>query len=340
MNLKDLAQELGLSVTTVSRALNGFPEVSSQTRALVQAAAERHQYRPNASARRLALGRTDAVGLVLPGPARGLDDAGLFEVIAATGGALAERGVDLLLLLATEQAPLAAYERALAARRVDAFVVVRTQLRDARLAMLSQRAVPFVAYGRSATLREPYAWLDFDHEAGAAQAARRLLAQGHGRVAYIGAAPRYDFAARRFDAFARTLAGQGGALFDGGVLRTATDAHAGHAAMRQLLALPRPPGAVFVDNSMAGAGALQALLDAGLQPGRDIALLVYGGVGEGVAGGAKVTAVMQPEPELTGQRLAEMVLALLGGHTVASLQCLRAPLLRLRSSDGPRLAPR
>ena len=66
MNLKRLAQELGLSQTTVSRALNGYPEVSEATRQRVADAAERLGYRPNASARRLATGRVGAVGIVIP----------------------------------------------------------------------------------------------------------------------------------------------------------------------------------------------------------------------------------------------------------------------------------
>ena len=66
MDLKALSLALGLSPTTVSRALNGYPDVSDLTRARVIEAATRLGYRPNASARRLALGRADAVGMVYP----------------------------------------------------------------------------------------------------------------------------------------------------------------------------------------------------------------------------------------------------------------------------------
>jgi LacI family transcriptional regulator len=66
MKLKDLADRLGLSQTTVSRALNGYPEVSEVTRRRVLEAARHYHYRPNPSARRLATGRAGAVGAVLP----------------------------------------------------------------------------------------------------------------------------------------------------------------------------------------------------------------------------------------------------------------------------------
>ena len=66
MNLRELSLELGLSQTTVSRALNGFPEVSEETRARVKAAADLHGYRPSAAARRLATGQSGTLGLVFP----------------------------------------------------------------------------------------------------------------------------------------------------------------------------------------------------------------------------------------------------------------------------------
>jgi len=66
MNLRELSRRLGLSQTTVSRALNGFPEVAEETRTRVRAAAELHGYRPSAAARRLATGQSATLGLVFP----------------------------------------------------------------------------------------------------------------------------------------------------------------------------------------------------------------------------------------------------------------------------------
>ena len=66
MNLKQLADMLALSQTTVSRALNGYPEVSEETRRRVADAARRHGYRPNPSARRLATGKAGMIGYVMP----------------------------------------------------------------------------------------------------------------------------------------------------------------------------------------------------------------------------------------------------------------------------------
>jgi len=66
MNLKELSENLGLSQTTVSRALNGFPEVNSETRRRVAEAAERYNYRPNTRAKGLATGQSLSIGHIIP----------------------------------------------------------------------------------------------------------------------------------------------------------------------------------------------------------------------------------------------------------------------------------
>ena len=95
MRLKDLAEHLGLSQTTVSRALNGYPEVNEATRRRVAETAARLGYRPNASALRLATGRSGAVGLVL----RGAEELGphMSEFLAGMGGRMSTEEVDILV---------------------------------------------------------------------------------------------------------------------------------------------------------------------------------------------------------------------------------------------------
>lgn len=335
MSLKKIAEELGLSLTTVSRALNGYPEVAEQTRLAVQAAAARQRYKPNASARGLALGRADAVGLVFPITPGDLGDEQFLDVAAAMSERLAQEGLDLLIISASARDELAAYERAITGRRIDAFVVARTRVSDVRLALLRERQVPFVAYGRSATLRPPYAWMDFDNEAGAMMAAQRLLSLGHRRLGYLGAPAEYNFAAQRFTGFARTVAEGGGSLVEGAVERVALDRRSGYAAMQRLLALPVRPTAVLVDNNLAGVGAVHAVMHAGVALGRELSLIVYDGLGVDSVIRSAITSVSQPTPTATGTTLAEMTLSLLKGESPERLQCLRMPRLEPGESDGP-----
>ena len=171
MDLKALSLALGLSPTTVSRALNGYPDVSELTRARVIEAAARCGYRPNPCARRLALGRADAIGMVCPPGTADLADPRFAPVVDGLAQGLHEAGIDLLIATSPGAEEIATYERLVRSRRFDALVVGRTRRADPRLDFLLAQGFPFLAYGRSAN-PIGYSWLDFDHAAGSLLALR------------------------------------------------------------------------------------------------------------------------------------------------------------------------
>lgn len=335
VSLKQIAAELGLSLTTVSRALNGYPEVARGTREAVLAAAARLHYQPDLRARGLALGRPDAVGLVFPITPGDLGDTLFLSVAAALSEHLGRAGLDLLIVSTTAGDEVAAYRRAIRGRRIGAFVVPRTRVRDARLELLQDHGLPFVAYGRSASLASGHAWLDFDNAQGARLATRRLLGFGHRRIAYLGAPAEYNFAALRFAGYCAELAEAGLQPAAGLVLRGMLDRRAGHAAMQRLLGAAEPPSAVLVDNHLAGVGAVHAALQAGRVLGRDLSVIVYDGLGTDSIIRTAITAVAQPEPAQTGRMLAELTLARLDGQPAGALQRLCQPVLVPGDSDGP-----
>ena len=340
MSLKKIAEELGLSLTTVSRALNGYPEVAKPTRVAVQEAAARHHYQPDARARGLALGRADAIGIVFPITPSDLGDLQFLEVANAMSERFAQVGLDLLIISASAKDELTAYKRAIAGRRVDAFVVPRTKVDDERLALLHNSETPFVAYGRSANFAPAYAWFDFDNVAGARMAAERLIGFGHRAIGYLGAAPIYNFAAQRFHGFSAALRSAGLTLDRNAVQRVALDRRSGYTAMQRLLALPQAPTAVVVDNHLAGVGAVHAALQAGCVLGRDLSVIVYDGLGPDSVIRSPITSINQPTASLVGMMLAELVLARLKGVAPESLQRLRLPELLIGQSDGPPLLSR
>ncbi|MDR7379084.1 LacI family transcriptional regulator [Rhodoferax ferrireducens] len=336
MSLKRIAEELGLSLTTVSRALNGYPEVAAATRRDVMAAALRLNYKPDARARGLALGRADAVGIVFPITTGDLGDQQFLQVASSMSERFAQAGLDLLIMSAPAQDELAAYERAITGRHIGVFVVPRTRLHDQRLELLQSRNVPFVAYGRSSLpAQSSYPWFDFDNLAGARMATDRLLRLGHRRIGYLGAPPEYNFADQRYAGFCASLKAAGVALKPTSVQRNALERRSGYAAMQKLLALPQRPTAVLVDNNLAGIGAVHAVLHSGLVLGRDLSVIVYDGLGSDSVVRTSVTAVMQPTPAATGLALAELTLARMRDEPVESLQKLCMPELEIGDSDGP-----
>ncbi len=333
MNLKDLAKILGLSETTVSRALNGYPEVSERTRLRVQAAAKAEGYRPNPMARSLAVGRTNVVGIIYPLHPNDLSDPMFMDIVGGIAEELEQHQMDLIIAPVSPAHELRSYRRMVQARRVDGLVVGRTRIFDERIAYLAKQGLPFVAHGRTQQ-NAPHAWFDYDNEAGMCLAVNRLLTLGHRRIALISAPLDMNFARQRYDSFIATMQAGGIDANPDYMIENTIDRRSAYQAMRQLLECAPPPTAVIVDNHMSGVGVVRALLDAGIDIGRAISLIVWGEMEDSLAG-YHVTTVHQPEPKRAGVKMVEMLMALLDGTPPEKLQVLWQPVLFLGETAGP-----
>ncbi len=338
MDLKQLAQELGLSMTTVSRALNGYPEVAARTRDRVIAAAREHGYRPNANARRLATGKTESVGLILPLGFDRFADPFYLDLVAGIGERLQRAGIDLLVTAAaSETDEMRAYQRFVDGGRVDCLVLPLTRSNDPRIAYLQDRGAPFVVYGRTEAAK-PYAYLDIDNEAAFDAATTRLLDKGHRRIALINERTDFNFARHR-DAGYRAALARAGVPVDPALVAVAamTDDTADHAT-RALMAMADPPTALLVGGGRATVGVLRALQDLGLAAGRDVALIGFADDPRGFVGvtpaGLTVTHMVQPTRRCA-ERLADMALAIMDGADESGLQELWLPDFVVGDTDCP-----
>jgi LacI family transcriptional regulator len=336
MNLKDLAKTLGISETTVSRALNGYPEVSEKTRLRVLAAAKSAGYRPNPMARSLAVGHTNVVGIIYPLRPNDLSDPMFMDIVDGMADGLEKHQMDLIISPVAPAHELRSYQRMVQARRVDGLVVGRTRIFDERIAYLAKQGMPFVAHGRT-QLNEPHAWFDYDNEAGMRLAVERLLNLGHQRIGLISAPLDMNFARQRYDSFIATMQEAGLAANPDYLIENTIDRRTAYQAMQRLLACSPAPTAVIVDNHMSGVGVVRALLDAGIEIGREISLIVWGEMEDSLAN-HHVTTVHQPEPKRAGTQMIEMLIALIEGTPASDLQVLWQPVLFLGETAGPCLA--
>ncbi|ACA92402.1 MULTISPECIES: substrate-binding domain-containing protein [Burkholderia cepacia complex] len=332
VNLKALSDALGLSRTTVSRALNGYDDVSEATRERVAKAAREMGYVADPTARRLATGRADMIGIVYPFGAGDLGDPRFAEVVAGITERLAERNLDFIIASARPNAELDTYRRIVDGKLVDGLIVARTRVDDPRIAYLQASAFPYVAYGRTQAAG-PYAWFDFDNEAGARDAVRRLIGFGHRRIAMISAPLVLNFAAQRRAGYLSALREAGIDADPALLVECPFTPDGGRQAARALLALAEPPTALLVDNNIAGSGAFRVLVDSGLRLGADLSLIVYDGVPADIAHPYRVTAVVQPTGHASGRALAELMLRLLDDGVCD--QRLEAPAIEAGDTDGP-----
>lgn len=322
-----------MSKTTVSRALNGYPEVNVRTRERVLKVAKEVGYQPNPMARSLALGRTNIFGIIHPLQPTELADPMFLEVVSGMSSALEAAGKNLIIAPVSPAAEQPSYQQIVRGRRVDGLVVGRTQVQDERIAFLSKAQFPFVAYGRT-ELKAPYAWLDYDNQAGMRLALERLLGVGHQRVALVSAPLELNFARQRKDAFIAGMARAGLAVDPRYLVGSTMDRRSGYQAMQQLLACSPRPTAVIVDNHLSGVGAVRALLDAGVKLGEDISVIVWGSMTDTLSS-ANVTAIDLPNPHQAGARMIAMLLALVSGTPASDLQELWQPTLQEGATVGP-----
>ena len=335
MNIRDLAKALGLSTSTVSRALNGYTDVNADTRLRVQEMAQSMGYRPNAGARRLVRGNTDAIGIVYSAAVENLGNPLFLDMAGGLAERLEQDHFDLLLAVAKNDSDLTIYDRLFRGGRVDAVIVPNTLVHDARIDHLQAKGYPFVAYGRTQDASD-FSWFDFDNENGSALAVEHLHGLGHTRIAYVHAALALNFAYQRHAGFVNAMQKLGLVCPAECMLGAFADKRGGLFAVSQLLALKHRPTAIVVDNNLAGIGVVRGLLDAGIDLGKEMSVVVHGELpNDSLLSDMSITLVTQPTAHDSGVTMAEMVLQLLKGGDQKPMHDLRQSTLTVGSTTGP-----
>lgn len=196
VTIKDMSAELGLSITTISRALNGYSDVGEKTRKRVVEAARKMGYRPNRNAQRLVTSRTHNVAWVQSDNDRKFVDPHFVEVMAGVLRGARTGGYDVLLTSDTPDDRLGAYDRYVNDNSVDGFIIDLPCEDDPRITYLLEAGRPFVVHGREARSVE-YGWVDVDNYGNFYNLTRLMLANGHRRIAFINGDEHYTYALYR-----------------------------------------------------------------------------------------------------------------------------------------------
>jgi len=338
MNLRQLSEKLGLSQTTVSRALNGYPEVSDTTRAKVIAAAEAYQYQPDARARGLATGQAKAIGHVIPRSTKHeMVNVVFADFIAGAGETYSEHGYDLVMSMVSDDDEVQAYRTLAAKRSVDGVIVHAPTLNDPRIALLTELKLPFVVHGRSTEVASPYSWLDVNNRRAFERAAGFLVDLGHRRVALINGLERMDFALRRRQGYEATLRSVGLAP-DPALMRSSemTEPY-GYESAREMLASANPPTAFLVSSIVIAIGVRRAIEERGLTLGTDVSVICFDDMISYFPNGAAepIFTATRSSVRDAGRRCAEILLAQINDPTTPVVHELWEADLVLGTSTGP-----
>ena len=334
LGIRALAQELDLSITTVSRALDGYSDVSARTRERVTKAAAARGYRPNANARRLKTGRSDSIGFLLPMGAGGFSDPFLAELLASIGARLAETDQDLLVCAIPEgEGEIAAIRRLIDGRKVDGVILPRTRWHDARVDFLIDAGVPFVTHGRTSRA-DDHPWLDIDGEAAFRNATARLIGLGHRRIGLINGPAIFSYARYRRAGFEAAIRFAGLPVDPDLMVDAGQGPEMGAAELGWLIDRDQPPTALLCATDRIAIGALSALAARGLIPGHDVSVIGYDDLPFAAHTTPPLTTLRQPIAA-EGRALVDMLHRRIAGAPVEDLQTLWLATLIPRQTDGP-----
>jgi len=332
--IRDVAKRLKLSITTVSRALDGYDDVAAKTRRRVIRVAREMGYAPSRAARQLRRQRADVIGYILPAYGGHFTDPFFSEFIAGLGDEVTSHNFDLLVSTAPPgtAAEKQIYERWVQSRFVDGIVLNRMRLRDWRVKYLAKNNFPFVAHGHT-LLRVDFPYIEMDSRSGFALLVRHLVERGHRRIAYIGAPPDITLQAERFAGYRDGLSAASIAFDESLVAEGDLTRSGGYQAAQRLLGLPEPPTAIIGVNDLTAIGAMRAAHERGLNIGDDLAVAGYDGTEDSAHTQPPLTTLKQPIYE-TAQRLVCMLLALIAKEQLVERQVILHPELIIRGSTG------
>lgn len=332
--LKQLAHRLGVSPTTVSRALAGHGRISAETRQRVEEAARELGYVPNRAAQALVTGQGSGfVGLVLQDPGYGREHSYLGEFVQGLGQGLSDNGIDLFLaFIPDNQSELGVIRNIVSSRRADALVLGRTTEADARIDFLLSRRFPFVAHGRTEHEPAPFDWLDTDGATAFAEGFRLLYGLGHRRFGLVSIEEPMTFRRHRAEGLRAAMTGTDATLTVAASPRY--DSARRDAAIHAMLAAPDRPTAVLCLFDGLALSVLEIAARLGLRVPEDLSVIGF----DNIAPAAHVRPALttfDSDTLASARTLAQMLVTRLAQPETPFEHRLVPPRLILRQSHGP-----
>lgn len=332
--IRDVARLAGVSVSTVSYALNGERPISAETRARVLAAARGLGYQPNAVATSLKTGRSMTLGLIIPDILNPF-----FTVIAwAAEDAARAHGYSLMLCnSANDAAREQEYLRLLRSRRVDGLIYMAgSSVPHGALRSLVQQGFPLVLIDEELAGIAATSIVTRNYEGAAAMGAH-LAELGHRHVGVIGGPAALRTAQVRNAGLLAGLAQYGVNVSPARMLDGDYQTESGRVAARRLLDADPIITAIFAANDLMAIGVLREAQSRGLAVPGDLSIAGFDDIPPASLMAPALTTVAQPAQAM-GEQAIDLLLALIRGSTAPGRQVVFGTQLRVRGSTGPRRA--
>ncbi len=333
----DVARLAGVSRTTVSFVLNNRSDsrvpISEKTRQKVLQAASQLGYEPNDIARSLRSGTSTTIGFLMPT----MQNPHYWEILEGAEEEITARGYHLSLVIANLNPERERFcIRSLLQHRLDGLILIPTfiEMYAAERDMLHKNRTPivYVFPVEGATCIQP------DIRGGAEAMMDHLIALGHQRIGLINGTPRQELTHSRLEVYREKLESAGLPVEDDLIRFCGPAIHDGYLAAHELLALPRPPSAIWSINDILAIGALHAVYERGLHVPVDVALAGFDDIALAEQLSPPLTTVHSPAREL-GRRAAEILFWRLENPRAEPVQEVLPTRLVVRQSTLPLQPP-
>ena len=337
--LKEIAGIARVNISTVSRAINDSPLIPKETKEMILAIAERVNYIPNSQARGLVNHKSETLGIILP-KIFFLQGAFFSQVLSGIESVSVDNGYNILIASATGKARDKQFPFNLTrARRIDGMLIINEFQRVSNLQALKQENFPFVFVNKF--IKDAMVnCVASDNVQGGFLATNHLIGLGHTRIAVVTGSFNLAPTHTRLEGYRRALE-QNDIPFDQELVQEGLfekGIETGLACAERLLALPRPPTAIFAFSDEQAIGVMQAAKNRGLRVPDDLAIVGYDNIEYSAHTSPPLTTISQ-NPFAIGQASCQMLLDVLNGKKVENNNILIPVELVVRESCGSRREP-
>lgn len=334
VTISDMAQALGLTKSTVSRAMNSYPDISDATQLRVKRLAAKMGYHPLSHAQAIRTGRTRSLGLVLEFSDHDAQRPFLAEFLAGVSAGAHADGWTLTVAASSNHTELMDTFRALVRdRKADGFILPRALSDDPRVRLLRQEGVPFVLFGRPKDTLD-CAWFDILGEVAMRNSVLHLASLGHRRIGFINGGRKYAYSALRAEGFAKGMENAGLVIDAALMFDDALTVEHGARAAGQMLGLSSPPTAIVCAVDFSALGVYRAASEHGLQIGQDLSVVGYDGIPEGGHATPPLTT-FAVDSRAAGSSLSSLLIRRIKGEAPEALRETATATFLDRGSSGP-----
>ena len=311
MDIKTLAKKLGLSITTVSRALGGYSDVSEKTRQRVKKFARKYNYNPNPYASKLASGKSNIIGFVVPLyglNSNNLNQISFFDFISGMTNKIHSENLQFFMMFVNSaEEEKKAYEKLIYVQKVDKIILHNLKKNDQRIKLLKKNNVKFVTWGRTQYLKN-YSWVDLDNEGSVNLIMEYLFKKNHKNIAYINIVEKYNFAYQRQQGYLNSLKKNKIKYNKNYYISVKTEEPEQSSRIIKKMLINNPEiTALICSTEFSGVGAIKACVDLGKKIGKDISIISFDGPVVENLTNPPITALSHPRKKL-GLKAIEILL--------------------------------